>query len=240
MHPLDIAFWACLMLGGGYMAAIILMGGVSHAVGDVAGHVGDALGMNGGHVGHADVGHIDAGHADAGQADAGHADAGDLDVAHGDQGDAHGTDVQHDGGQAHHHAAPNLLLFVSPMSLASFCAGFGLLGVAARLAGAGLVGSTLWALAGGLGLWWAGYFVISRFFAASGGTSHNRQEELVGLRARVTVPIEGERPGMVCYTITGARQSVRAITDGSETIPVGATVRIKRIHANTAYVTRIE
>ena len=80
----------------------------------------------------------------------------------------------------------------------------------------------------------------AEIFGAGEATSHNRRESVVGLRASVTAPIEGARPGMVSYTVSGARQSLRAITEDEEPIPMGATVRIRKIDQNTALVMRID
>src|SRR2546430_8529729 len=62
LHPIDILFWACLMLGGVYTVFNLLMGGLTHAAGHVS-HVGHALHIPhvpdlAGHVGgHAEVAH---------------------------------------------------------------------------------------------------------------------------------------------------------------------------------------
>lgn len=84
------------------------------------------------------------------------------------------------------------------------------------------------------------YMIITRFFGASEGSSHNKREELVGTRAQVTALITGATPGMVTYVVGGSRQSLRAVTDDEEPIPVGATVRIRRIESHTARVIRID
>src|SRR5439155_13963934 len=90
MHPLDILFWTCLMLGGAYTLLTLLMGGFSHAAGHL-GHVGGAVHIpHAGHLGDL-AGHHHAGHIDAGGT--GHAHAGHAGhVAHGDAG-GHGHDA---------------------------------------------------------------------------------------------------------------------------------------------------
>jgi membrane protein implicated in regulation of membrane protease activity len=233
LHPLDILFVACLMLGGAYTLVSLLMGGFSHVAGHV-GHIGDALHLS--HlsdmVGHHDASAVDAGHAGP----AAHGDA----LAHAHHADAHHAD-------AHHHAEGeeggdrfSLFAYLNPMSVAGFLLGFGGAGTVSRLLGVHPLASLLYAFASGWGMWLLAYLIITRVFGAAGGTSHNRQEDLIGLRGHVTAPIEGTHAGMVCYVISGTRQQVRAVTDDGETIPVGAQVRIRRIEANTAYVYRID
>jgi membrane protein implicated in regulation of membrane protease activity len=134
----------------------------------------------------------------------------------------------------------NIFQYLNPMSVAGFLLGFGGTGVASRILGANSGAATMCGLAGGGGLWLIAYMVITRFFGASEGTSHNKREELVGSRAHVTAPIVGSTPGMVSYVVGGTRQSLRAVTDDEEPIPVGATVRIRRIESHTARVIRIE
>jgi membrane protein implicated in regulation of membrane protease activity len=225
MHPLDILFWSCLMLGGAYTLITLLMGGLSHAH-----HVGDALHVSdlGGHH-HADFGHVDAGHVHAGHVDvhAGH--------AHGDAHHAdHHADTSESGGRL------NLLQYLNPMSVAGFLLGFGGVGIICRNLGLPPPTSLVCGLAAGSGLWLMAYLLVTRMFGAAEGTSHNRREDLIGYRAQVTAPIAGQRPGMVAYTVAGSRQSLRAVTDDEEPIPNGAVVRIRRIEGSTAHVVRID
>ena len=134
----------------------------------------------------------------------------------------------------------SLLQYVNPMSIAGFLFGFGGSGVMSRGLGAQPNTSLWFATAGGFGLWMIACLTIIRMFAAAGGTSHNIREQLVGVRANVTAPIAGSTPGMVSYVVAGSRQSLRAITEDEEPIPVGATVRIRRIDNHTAQVMRID
>jgi hypothetical protein len=224
------------MLGGAYTVISLLLGFVSHGdgVGHDAAH-GDMVG-DAGHFGHTDVGaHTDAGFDHSLHVDAAHGDASShldsshhADLHHGDHGD-HG-DAASESGKF------SLLQYFSPMSVAGFLLGFGGLGVISRMLGAGGLFSTLNGMAGGMGLWLIAYLIIVRVFAQSGGTSHTRREAIIGRQAQVTAPIMGSRPGMICYTIAGTRQTVRAITEEGQTIPVGASVRIRRIDASTAFV----
>lgn len=230
MHPLDILFLACLMLGGMYMAFTLLMGGLSHAAGTIGHHVGDVI-------------HIPHHFGDAGAHAHGHADAGHAGHHHGHHGDAH----HHGDPHGDHHASEDggrnfqLMAYLNPSLLAGFFFGFGGLGVVAHLAlKLSLAVSVGAAAAGGLTCWYAAYMFVTRVFGRTGGTSHNRREDLVGSRARVTAPIAGKQPGMIAFTIAGARQTVRAITAEEEAIPVGTDVRIRRIEENTVVVSRID
>lgn len=231
MHPLDILFWTCMMLGGAYTLISLLLGFVSsgegggHDVGtgDTAGDFGQA---HPGVFSHTHAGFDPALQADAAPSDVSSLDASHpADLSHGDQGDA-----STEGGKL------NILQYFSPMSIAGFLLGFGGLGVISRLLGADGLFSTLNGLVGGLGLWLVAYLIIVRVFAHSGGTSHTRREAIVGRQAQVIAPIAGSRPGMISYTIAGTRQTVRAITEEGQMIPVGANVRIRRIDSNTAFV----
>ena len=240
MHPLDIIFWTCLMLGGAYTLVTLLMGGFTHAAGH-AGDIGHALHLPG-ISGHAHAGHI-GGHADTGHA--GHVDAAHGHAGHGHAG--HGDSADHTIGRQHLeiHAHGddggfNLLQYLNPMSVAGFLLGFGGVGLASRTLGAHPLAALLYGAAGGWGLWLVAYLIITRMFGAAGGTSHIRREELVGAWAHVTAPIAGAQPGMISYTIAGTRQSIRAITDEGEAIPTGTRVRIRKIDNNTAHVLRMD
>jgi len=222
---LDILFWACLMLGGVYTLFTLVMGGVS----DLAGH--------GHHVG--DVGNVS--HVpDLGEHHAGDFATGNTapDAAHGDASLSSDHSVDQGAGDSHGHF--NLFAYLNPMSVAGFLMGFGGLGVVSGMLHVPLPARLLYATAGGGGLWLVAYLLIVRMFGRAGGTSHHRREELVGLRAQVTAPIDGAKPGMVCYIVAGTRQSLPAITDDEEAIPIGATVRIRKIENNTACVMRID
>lgn len=241
MHPLDIFFWACLMLGAVYTFASLLMGGFSHLMGDtgdLADVSGAAHGADAGHAGHMDAGqacgHVDpstfAGHVDGGHAPVGHASDGHID-GH-DQGD-HG-DLR-DGV-----ARFNILSYLSPIAVSGFLLGFGGVGVFARLVGSSHLVSVPLAAASGAALYYGCYWLSHCMFGRSQGTSHSRREDVIGLRARVVAPIDGRQPGMVSYTIGGSRQSLPAVTDDEKPIPMGATVRIQRVEEHKVSVMRLD
>ena len=223
MHPLDILFWTCLMLGGGFMVATLLMGGLSHA----AGHFGHAV-----HSAHLHLPHNGVSH--------GHA------VSHGDVGHAHNGHAQHGG---HHGSGAeveegtggfSILQYINPTFLAAFFFGFGSIGLISRWMSFPPANSAIVAAAGGLALYVLAYLFVLKVFVGSEATSHNRREELIGVRANVTAPIAGEQPGMISYVVGGSRQSIRAITEDEEAIPTGSAVRIRKIDENTAVVMRLD
>src|SRR5687767_4167663 len=186
------------------------------------------------------AGHLHLGDAGAHAGDLGAHGGGDASIAmsadHGDLGVDHGHGANGDAG--HHHFS--LLTFLSPLQVASFFFGFGALGVLTRIQKMALIPSAGYAAIGGLLTWAAAYLILTQMFGKSQGTSHSRREEMIGLRAQVIAPIAGERPGMVAYTVAGTRQSLPAITEDEEPIPMGATVRIRKVRGNTASVVRID
>ena len=239
MHPLDILYWVCLALGGMYTIATVLMGGISHVAGH-AGQIGDALHLP--QLGH----HVHTGHVVPSADHAGH-----TGVPHdgGHTGNGHVAQPQDGrtaGGHMDVHLHPehgggfSLLSYLNPMSVAGFLLGFGGAGVGARMLGVPIQASLLYSGAGGIGIYTGAYLILSKLFVNSQATSHNRRDQLVGIRAQVTAPIAGSLPGMVSYTIAGSRQSVSAVTEDEEPIPVGAVVRIRRIEGHRVQVMRID
>lgn len=219
MHPLDILFWACLILGSMYTLVTFVMGGLS----DLAGHA-----EVGGHV------------LDAPDLEVGGHDVGDLGTAGTHFDTVHGGAVEHAGDAGHSGSHVSLLGYLSPLAIAGFLIGFGGVGVVSRMAGAGIAGSLAGASAGGLSMWAGVFLIIRRMFGGSQGTSHYHREELIGCRGQATTPITADRPGMISITVGGTRQTVRALTDEEEPIPTGATVRIRKVEENTVRVTRVD
>ena len=227
MTILDIVYWSCFALGTAYTLVTVLAGGMGHAVS---------------HIGHVHVPHIGngAGHAVSGHGATAHAHA-PIAHGHGDAGHSgHNVD------QAHHAelndvgSKLNLLQYLNPLSVASFLLGFGGVGVVVRMIGFHQKASILCALAAGWGLWLVSWWIVTRVFGAAEGTSHNTWDDVIGLRAQVTVPIEGLKSGTVAYVVGGTRQTAKAISEDDELIPTGATVRIKRIENHTATVSRVD
>jgi len=124
--------------------------------------------------------------------------------------------------------------------MASFLAGFGWAGILSRMLGAGVIGSTLWAGLGGWLTWLMTYSLVMSMFSKAGASSHYRSEDVVGIRGNVTTPIDGMRPGMVSYTMSGTHQTIRAISEDNEQIPSGVEVRIRKIENQMAHVVRVD
>ncbi len=218
------------MLGGAYTLVTLFMGGFSHAI-DTVGHIGHGIG--GGHS--IDISH-GAGH--------GHDLGSHAGADHG--GAHHGHGHAHADAQAHHsldsdgNGKVSLLEYFNPMSVAGFLLGFGGLGVLSGTVGATDTARLLYGFSGGFGLWMIAYLLISKMFGKAEHTSHTRADEGVGLRGQVVAPIAGDKPGMVQFIVAGTRQSLRAITEDDEPIPMGATVRIRRISNRMATVMRLD
>ena len=249
MGPLDIFYVVALLLGGGYSLLSVLMGGVSHVAGylgniggDAMGHVGhvggDAMGHVG-QVGHGDVGPVGdagAGHTPGAAGHHGHVDLGH----HGHHADSahHGSD-QGDSGDSEDSAGRiNLLAYLSPTLLAGLLLGVGTGGVASRMAGAQPAPSLAFAGGGGLLLWGSAYLIVTKLFGGSQASSHVQRDAVVGMPARVVVPIAGSKPGMISLVLAGTHQTLRAISDDGQPIAAGTDVRVRRIVGGTATVTR--
>ncbi|NUQ71455.1 MAG: hypothetical protein HUU17_11630 [Chthonomonadales bacterium] len=242
---LDILYWASLFLGGAYFALTLALGGLSHLVSRVEHtfdiHHESAGGLEvGDHAAHgSDCVHLDHGHA----TDPGH-------VLHHDHIGTH-ADVDH--GAGHHdagdhgvdtHRGPghgiNLLAFLNPTMISCFLVGFGGAGVLSRLSGAGFLPSLACGGVSGSMLYYYAWWLIVRVFGGAQASSHVRRSDLVGVRAEVMAPIAGTRPGMIAYTVAGQRQTARAIAEAGEELPVGTSVRIRKLSRDTAEVVRIE
>ncbi len=230
MTILDAVFLLSLILGGSYMVATLIMGGLQqigadlvHGVDGGAHDVG-AFGHDAGTIGAADIG----GAHDPG---AGALDHG-MGMDAGAAADSPGVDA------GHHHTS--LMAFINPMFVASFFFGFGGVGYLSRLMGLGAGASLGAAAVSGLAIWWSAALLVLHMFGRNQATSHVRQSELAGARGTVTAPIEGKKPGMVSCVSAGTRQTFRAVTEDDESIPTGARVRIRKVENNTALVVRID
>lgn len=230
MHPLDIFYLVSLLLGGSYTIFSMLMGGLSHAAHHMS-HVAHTV-----HLPHLpEIGsHVHQG------AHTVHVEGVGHHHAHGDHGH-HGEQNGGDSGDGEDASGRiNLLAYFNPTLLSGFLLGCGAAGLMSRFLGVQPGASLPYAGIGGLVLWGSAFFIVSQMFGKAQGTSHNRRSDVIGLRAQVTTPIEGQRPGMVSVTVGGTRQQIRAVTDDEGIIPVGAVVRIRRLDEHTALVMRID
>lgn len=124
--------------------------------------------------------------------------------------------------------------------MSCFLVGFGGAGVLSRLSGAGFLPSLACGGVSGSMLYYYAWWLIVRVFGGAQASSHVRRSDLVGVRAEVMAPIAGTRPGMIAYTVAGQRQTARAIAEAGEELPVGTSVRIRKLSRDTAEVVRIE
>ncbi len=229
MSPLDIIYWSCLMLGGGYTLMTLLTGSLSHAAGHM-GHGAHNLHMP--HGGHHFGAHGTSSHAPVHPGTSSH--AGQLAGHHSDGsgGDAYEPEAVG--------ARFNIFQLLNIPAISGFLMGFGGIGAVTRSVGFGGKLSLVYAFAAGIGLWVVAWWMITRVFGTAEGTSHNTWDDVIGLRAEVSAPIEGLKPGTVAYTVGGSRQSAKAISEDEALIPKGASVRIRRIENHTAIVSRVD
>ena len=80
---------------------------------------------------------------------------------------------------------------------------------------------------------------MTKVFGGAETTSHNTWDDLIGLYAEVTAAIDVGKPGLISFTVAGARQTSKAVSNEEEIIPRGASVRIRKIENHTAIVTPV-
>ena len=130
----------------------------------------------------------------------------------------HEHDVGHDG-DGHDHA----ISIFSTRIIATFVMGFGAAGAIARLYGHDHMMSSLFGMGAGVGL---GYlmFLLMNFFVQQQGSSVTREDDLIGERGIVTVPIDENSPGEIgIQTSAGYRNFVAR---ASTPIKKGRSVRV--------------
>jgi hypothetical protein len=242
LHALDAVFWTCLLLGGGYTLITLVLGGVGqmHGAGDAGAVDSGAIHIGASDAGAFDTGTVDAGSFDTGSIHAGGVDAGVDASATGIDGGVHGHDATGHQGTGATDGAPvriHLMSYMNPMAVAGFLLGFGGIGIMSRSQGAGALTSIAGGFLGGYALWLSAYLLVTRVFATARGTSHYRPGDVIGASGIVSAPISPGKPGMISLTVAGSRQSIRAIVVyDDEVVPVGATVRIRRLEHGTAHV----
>lgn len=158
---------------------------------------------------------------------------GDL-FEHGGDFD-HGAEIGHDL-SGHEHAGPS---FLNTRVISVFITTFGSFGAIGFYAGFGVPLSSLFGLAGGIGLGWVIY-VFGRFLYSQEASSEITLTDLLGQTARVTVTIPHGGLGQVCCIIGESQiEKIACSHDGSE-IPRSSLVRIEDIQADSIIVRKIE
>ncbi|MEE9295585.1 MAG: NfeD family protein [Phycisphaerae bacterium] len=216
-----------------YMAAMIL--GAGYVV--VSAVLGNFQFSAGGDVGAGDVGAGDLG-AGSG-ADLGH---GGVDTGAGDIGHDVGHDVSHDTGQVVDATDERRRAFsaFSPTIIASFMAGFGVVGLVLQKGYDWKQVSLLPAAGGGVVLAYLLMAVYNKLAAASSGSSHVSVRDLIGTQAKVTTPIGEDSPGEIAYVLKGSRFSRSARSANGQPIDRGEKVTIEAIDGNKTYVLKVD
>ncbi len=210
-------YMASMILGAGYVVVSAVLGNFHFSAGGDVG-AGDVGGGTGGDIGH---GGIDAG-------------AGDLDAGGGDIG----HDMAHDTGHVVDATDERRRAFsgFSPTIIASFLAGFGVVGLVLQKGYDWKQVSLLPAAGGGVVLAYLLMAVYNKLAAAASGSSHARVGELIGTHAEVTTPIGADSPGEIAFVLRGSRFSRSARSANGQPIDRGEKVTIEAIEGNKTYV----
>ncbi len=218
-------YMASTILGAGYVVVSAVLGNFHFSAGGDTGvdvGVGDVGGGTGGDIGH---GGVDAGGGDV--------DAGVGDIGH---------DVGHDTGQVIDATDDRRRAFsaFSPTIVASFMAGFGVVGLVLQRGYQWEQGSLLIAAGGGLVFAYVLMAVYNKLAAAASGSSHATIRELIGAQAEVTTPIGADSPGEIAYVVKGSRFSRSAHSADGQAIGRGQKVTIEAIEGNKTYVLKTD
>ncbi|MBI5487399.1 MAG: hypothetical protein HY905_08705 [Deltaproteobacteria bacterium] len=170
------------------------------------------------------------------------ADAHDVDAGGGDAdahggGDAHGDAHAGDHGHADVHGAGDFwLLFMSMRFWVFFLTFFGLTGLALELAGASELTAALLAAPMGVGLGVGAAWVFRRLReqTVSSGIS---PDELVGLEAKVMLPVSSSAPGKVRLQLAGRTVDRIAWTEAEGVIPRGERAMVIAVRGDKLIVT---
>ena len=165
-----------------------------------------------------DVGHHDFGHHGIGHHDMGHHDFG-----------------HHNGGSAGVHLSP-----VSPITIAMFITSFGGMGfILQQIPGRSLLFSLPLALASGLVIAGAAFYLLYKIFSATQVSSNYTRESVLDMEAEVITPIPAKGVGEIAYTAQGSRFSAPARSENQEAIPKHAIVRMTKVAGSIFYVREI-
>lgn len=129
---------------------------------------------------------------------------------------------------------------LSPVVLAMFVASFG---------GAGIIMKKVleWPLAMHLtlaavsGFVIAGltFYVFSKMFKMTQGTSQISADEVIGMEGEITVPIPNHGVGQIAYTVRGRRFTNTAQTADGKELPAGMVVKIVKRVGTTYHVEKV-
>ena len=176
-------------------------------------------------IGHFGTDHsVDGHHVDV----VGHHDTGHHDFGHHDYG-------HHDSEFSGAHLSP-----VSPITIAMFITSFGGMGfILQQLPGRSLLFSLPLALASGLVIAGAAFYLLYRIFSATQASSNYTRESVLDMEAEVIIPIPANGVGEIAYTAQGSRFSAPARSEDQEAISKHAIVRITKVAGNIFYVREI-
>lgn len=126
---------------------------------------------------------------------------------------------------------------ISPLTLATFVAAFGAIGlVATGLFDASDRISLVWAALGGLFFSVMVYFAFTYLLIKPQGSSEVHVAELAGKSAQVITPIPLDGMGEVAMVSQGGRVTYSARSQHGNPIDRGATVRVVHVSGGIAYV----
>ncbi|MCC6442105.1 MAG: hypothetical protein IT210_01470 [Armatimonadetes bacterium] len=216
MALLDMIFIGCLFTGVFFALIQMLLGGLGH----LGGHF---------HIGHfhfhPHFGHLHhEGHGGVSHAGGHHAGTAPQET----NGVHH---APHEYGEAEEGVSP-----LNPMTLGAFITSFGGFGVIARSLGWSPAVSTIFASCMAFVSAGMVFTLFVRFFVASQSSSQFRRIDLLGKKAQVIVSLQANRPGMIAFSIHGAKQTVPAITENGQPIEKGTSVEIVGIAGGSVYV----
>lgn len=128
--------------------------------------------------------------------------------------------------------------FFRPRNVIFGLAGFGLTGTVLTLIGAGALLTPIAAAAMGVGFFLLSHVVFSALRSTESATNPVNEAELMGERARVTLPLEPGRPGRVACVVGGREiyLTARLSADAPERISQGQEVVVIRVSNGVAEV----
>jgi len=126
---------------------------------------------------------------------------------------------------------------LSPVTIASFVASFGAIGlVATQLFRVSNQASLLWAAGGALVIATGMHFAFGYFLLRPQGSSEITMRDIIGALGEIITPIPADGVGEVAFVAQGARVTISAKSATGETIPRGTAVLIERLVGSTAIV----